>query len=401
MSRTRVKPWLAVAAGVFCIGWGGNQFTPMLIEYVHRAGYSRVDVDVLLGAYVLGLIPGLLVAAAMSNRYGRRPLMIAGLISSAVGSLILATGELGGFPALFVGRLLCGLSVGVAMAVGSTWIAELSAPPYDSAAAGAGARRASIWLSLGLAIGPLCSGVLAQFAPLPLTLTYLVQAALCAPALWLVRYRTVETRAARVSGDLLSQLRVPAATHRRFVRVVAPMAPWVFGSAAIAYAIVPALVADRLGSWALLYTAGLTVLTLACGVLVQPVARRLDDHSSARAVVVSMVLMSAGVFAAVATAVTRSPAVAVLVAMLLGSAYGIAIVSGLLEIQRIAKPHELAGVSGVYYSLAYVGFLLPAVLAALAHYVSYPAMLTVVGLLAAACTVICAAGWSKHLPARA
>lgn len=401
MSRARVTPWLAVAAGVFCIGWGGNQFTPMLIEYVHRAGYSRVDVDVLLGAYVLGLIPGLLVAAAMSNRYGRRPLMVAGLISSALGSLILATGELGGFPALFVGRLLCGLSVGVAMAVGSTWIAELSAPPYDTAATGAGARRASIWLSLGLAIGPLCSGLLAQFAPLPLTLTYLVQAALCAPALWLVLTRTVETRGARVSGDLLSQLRVPAATHRRFVRVVAPMAPWVFGSAAIAYAIVPALVADRLGSWALLYTAGLTVLTLACGVLVQPVARRLDDHSSARAVVVSMVLMSAGVFAAVATAVTRSPAIAVLVAMLLGSAYGIAIVSGLLEIQRIAEPHELAGVSGVYYSLAYVGFLLPAVLAALAHYVSYPAMLTVVGLLAAVCTVICAAGWSKHLPARA
>lgn len=396
-----MKPWLAVAASVFCIGWGGNQFTPMLIEYVRRAGYSRVDVDVLLGAYVLGLIPGLLVAAAMSNRYGRRPLMVVGLISSAVGSLILATGELGGFPALFAGRLLSGLSVGIAMAVGSTWIAELSASPYDGAAAGAGARRASIWLSLGLAIGPLCSGLLAQFAPLPLTLTYLVQAALCGPALWLVRSRTVETRRARVSGDLVSQLRVRASTHRRFVHVVAPMAPWVFGSAAIAYAIVPALVADRLGSWALLYTAGLTVLTLACGVLVQPLARRLDDHSSARAVVVSMVLMSAGVFAAVATAVTRSPGIAVLVAMLLGSAYGIAIVSGLLEIQRIAEPHELAGASGVYYSLAYLGFLLPAVLATLAHYASYPVMLTVVGVLAAVCTAICAAGWAKHLPAAA
>ena len=29
------------------------------------------------------------------------------------------------------------------------------------------------------------------------------------------------------------------------------------------------------------------------------------------------------------------------------------------------------------------------------------AMLTVVGLLAAGCTVVCAAGWSKHLPATA
>ena len=84
---------------------------------------------------------------------------------------------------------------------------------------------------------------------------------------------------------------------------------------------------------------------------------------------------------------------------LLGSAYGIAIVSGLLEIQRIAEPDELAAISGIYYALAYIGFLLPAVLASLAHYVSYPVMLTVVGVLAAGSTAICAAGWSKHLPA--
>jgi Kef-type K+ transport system membrane component KefB len=178
------------------------------------------------------------------------------------------------------------------------------------------------------------------------------------------------------------------------------MAPWIFGSAGIAYAIVPALVAETLGPWALLYTAGLTVLTLGSGVLVQPVARRLDDHSSARAVVVSMVLMAMGVFAAVATAVTRSPVVAVFVAVLLGSAYGIAIVSGLLEIQRIAEPDDLAGITGVYYSLAYIGFLLPAVLAGLGHYLSYPAMLTGLGLLALVSTACCASGWSKHLEPR-
>jgi predicted MFS family arabinose efflux permease len=110
-----------------------------------------------------------------------------------------------------------------------------------------------------------------------------------------------------------------------------------------------------------------------------------------------MVLMALGVFASVVTAITRAPFVAVIVAMLLGSAYGIAIVSGLLEIQRIAGPDELAGISGVYYSLAYVGFLLPAVLAALSHFFSYPAMLTAVGVLAAGCTLRCASGWSKHI----
>jgi len=396
----RLRPWVAVAAAAFCIGWGGNQFTPLLIAYTQHSGYTRVDVDVLLGAYVLGLIPGLLVASTLSDRYGRRPVMALGVASSALGSVILAIGEYWGFSALFAGRLLSGAAVGIAMAVGSAWITELSRAPFDDAAPGSGARRASICLSLGLGVGPLCAGLLTEYAPLPLVLTYLVHAGLCLPALWAIRHRTIETRSGTPSVGVIEGLRVPAAAHRRFVRVVMPMAPWIFGSAAIAYAIVPALVADRLGHWALLYTAGLTVLTLGCGVAVQPIARRLDDHSSARAVVVSMVLMALGVFAAVATAVTRSIGMAVVVAMLLGCAYGIAIVSGLLEVQRIAEPDELAGISGVYYSLAYAGFLLPAILAALARYFSYPAMLTVVGLLAAACTALCASGWSKHLEPR-
>ncbi|AKS32135.1 MFS transporter [Mycolicibacterium goodii] len=396
-----IRPWIAVAAAAFCIGWGGNQFTPLLIAYSQQSGYTQIDVDVLLGAYVLGLIPGLLVASTLSDRHGRRPVMTLGVLSSALGSVILAIGDHWGFSALFVGRLLSGIAVGIAMAVGSAWIAELSKAPFDDdASPGSGARRASICLSLGLGVGPLCAGLLTEYAPLPLVLTYLVHAVLCLPALWAIRQRTVETRTGTPSVSVIDGLRVPAAAHRRFVHVVVPMAPWIFGSAAIAYAIVPALVADRLGHWALLYTAGLTVLTLGCGVAVQPVARRLDDHSSARAVVVSMVLMALGVFAAVVTAVTGSIGIAVVVAMLLGCAYGIAIVSGLLEIQRIAEPDELAGISGVYYSLAYAGFLLPAILAALARYFSYPAMLTVVGLLAAACTALCASGWSKHLEPR-
>ncbi|MEW2482396.1 MFS transporter [Mycobacterium sp. NPDC049093] len=399
--RRRMQPWLAVAIAVFCIGWGGNQFTPLLIAYAQHSGYTRVDVDILLGAYVLGLIPGLLIASTLSDRHGRRNVMAAGVISAALGSLILAVGDYWGFPALFVGRLFSGVAVGIAMAVGSAWIAELSRPPFDpDASAGAGARRASICLSLGFGVGPLCAGLLTVYAPLPLVLTYLVHAALCVPVVWAVWNRTVETRSRTTSRPLLDGLKVPAAGHRRFLHVVVPMAPWIFGSAAIAYAVVPALVADQLGSWALLYTVGLTVLTLGCGVAIQPVARRLDDVSSSRAVVVSMALMALGIFAAVATAVTHSALVAPLVAMLLGSAYGIAIVSGLLEIQRIAPPDELAGISGVYYSLAYLGFLLPAVLAALAHWFSYPEMLTFVGVLAIVCTAVCASGWAKHLEPR-
>jgi MFS family permease len=400
VTRHRIRPWVAVAIAVGYIGWGGNQFTPLLIAYAQSSGYTRVDVDILLGAYVVGLVPGLLLASALSDRHGRRRMMLFGIASSALGSVTLAVGDVLGFPALFAGRMLSGLAVGIAMAVGSAWIIELSKPPFEDASPGAGARRASICLSVGLALGPLFAGLLAALAPLPLVLTYVLHVALCLPALWAVQRHSVETRHDATQEPIVHALKVPAAGHRRFVRVVVPMAPWIFGSAGIAYAIVPALVVDKLGSWALLYTAGLTVLTLLCGVLVQPIARRLDDRSSARAVVVSMVLMAAGVFSAVATALTRSVVMAVVVAMLLGCAYGIAIVSGLLELQRMAEPDELAGISGVYYSLAYVGFLLPAALAGLAHFFSYPAMLTAVGLLATMCAACCAFGWSKHLEPR-
>ncbi|HEX3589986.1 MAG TPA: MFS transporter [Pseudonocardiaceae bacterium] len=387
------------AAAMFCMGWGGNQFTPLLIVYRDRAGYSEVGVDVFLGAYVVGLIPGLLIASALSDRFGRKPVLLAGLVASIIGSAVLAAGQVGGAGWIIAGRLLCGVGVGIAMAVGTAWVSELSTPDFDPAAgSGAGARRASIALTLGLGIGPGCAGLLAQWAPLPLVLPYVVQVALAIPALVLLWSQGVETRFDRGAVGLWRRLRVPAAGHGRFRWVVLPMAPWIFGSAGVAYAIVPQLVDARVGRWALLFTTVLTVATLGTGVAVQPIAKRLDDRSTARAVFWSMVLMSCGIVAAAVTAGTRSPWLAAPVALLLGAAYGIAVVSGLLEIQRIAAPDELAGLTGVYYALAYVGFLLPATLAALATWLPYPVMLAVLAFVAIGCTGTIRTAWSRHLP---
>jgi hypothetical protein len=263
-----------------------------------------------------------------------------------------------------------------------------------------GARRSALWLTAGLGLGPASAGLLAHFARPALTWPFLVHAVLCVPAIVLVsRARWAETRLRSGERLRLAHLRVPAARHRRFLAVVLPMAPWVFGSAGIAYAIVPQVVERAVGSWALLFAAGLAVATLGTGAAIQPLARRLDDASSARAVVASMALMTLGVAMAAVTAATGSPWLAVPVAVLLGAGYGIAVVSGLLEVQRIAGPDELAGLTGVYYALCYVGFLLPAVLAALGHWCSYPVMLGAMAVVAGLCAAVCAAGWSKHLPA--
>jgi hypothetical protein len=383
--------WRAAAAAVFVCGWGGNQFTPLLVMY-RGAGYSALTVNALLGAYVVGLVPGLLLAAALSERWGRRRVVIAGVLASLVASLLLAAGPLG-VAWIAVGRFVTGTAVAVAMAVGTTWVLELSRAA--GADPGTGARRGAMWLTLGFAAGPGVAGLLAQCGPLPMVFPYTVHAALALAVLpFLPGVAETGLGDARGSGSRFAGVR-----HPRFLRVVVPMAPWIFGAAGVAYAIMPQLVGERLGSWGLAYSTLLTVCTLGAGALIQPVAKRLDTSTSARAVAVSMVVMSAGLAVSTIAAVVRSPIVALVAAVALGAAYGIAVVSGLLELQRLARPGELAMLTGVYYVLAYVGFLLPTLLALLSRVASYPVLLAGLALVALAGTAVVLRYSRSDLPA--
>ncbi|MDU2597611.1 MAG: MFS transporter, partial [Dermabacter sp.] len=51
--------WWPVAASIFAIAWGGNEFTPLLVMYREVSQFSDLVVDGLLGAYVLGIVPAL------------------------------------------------------------------------------------------------------------------------------------------------------------------------------------------------------------------------------------------------------------------------------------------------------------------------------------------------------
>ncbi|MBB3082446.1 MFS transporter [Geodermatophilus sabuli] len=372
--------WRAAAAAVFACGWGGNQFTPLLVMY-REAGWSALTVNALLGAYVVGLVPGLLVAATLAERWGRRRVVTAGVLASLGASLLLAAGPLG-VAWIAAGRFVTGTAVAVAMAVGTTWVLELSRAAGTDP--GTGARRGAMWLTLGFAAGPGVAGLLAQWGPLPMVLPYLVHAVL---ALAVLPFLPGVPETGRI-GTRGRGARFAGVRHPRFLRVVVPMAPWIFGSAGVAYAIMPQLVGDRLGSWGLAYSTLLTVATLGAGALVQPVAKRLDSTTSARAVAVSMVVMSAGLALSTVAAVVRSPVVALVAAVALGAAYGIAVVSGLLELQRLARPEELAALTGVYYVLAYIGFLLPTLLALLSRAAPYPVLLAGLALVALAGTAV-------------
>jgi predicted MFS family arabinose efflux permease len=160
-------------------------------------------------------------------------------------------------------------------------------------------------------------------------------------------------------------LRIPAMTHSApFLLLVAPAAPWVF-FCAISFAYLP----TELGgsqSAPVAFAGVLTGVTLGTGVLVQPLARRLDDRRHLLAGQVGL----AG--AALATAVgilalsVDSRWLLLLAAPIFGAAYGCCMVSGLRETERLAAPDERGATVAVFYALTYVGFAAPYVLGGLA-----------------------------------
>jgi hypothetical protein len=337
--------------------------------------------------------------------------MVVGIAMSALGSAVLAAGAASAVW-LCAGRLVVGVSVAVAMVAGTAWIEELSRPPWDASPGGtSGARRASLALTAGFGIGAGVSGALAQWAPAPTVLPYVVQIALLAasvlPLIWAPETRGEAAVAGGVGGApspgeaaslgatlraLAADLRIPAAARGRFWRVVVPTAPWAFGALAIAYVVSPALVGNQVGDDRVAFATLLTVVALGTGALTQPLVGRIAEWTGGRQLVLGLALTFLGVALCAVEAAVLSPALAVAIAVVMGVGYGISIVSGLIEVQRMAGPDDLAGLTGIYCSLTYVGFLLPVVLAALASVASYTALLIVVAAICLACALT--AGWN-------
>ncbi|CBT75187.1 MFS transporter [Glutamicibacter arilaitensis] len=391
-TSTRGKTgYLYVACAVFMIAWGGNHFTPLLHLYEVLEGFHPWQANLLLGTYVGGLIPGLLLLGPLSDQHGRKPVLIAGTVISIFASLLLAL-DSHSLLLLCLGRLMSGVGVGAAMSVGSSWIKELSSHPFDThAGPTAGAKRSSLTLTLGFGLGAAVSGAMAQWAPMPEQAPYFIHLVLSLVALaFLLRAQESLAPAQRTEGAWYKDLRIPSASHHRFRKVIIPTAPWIFAAAGVAYAIIPAAVQDRLGTWSTLYATVLTVLTLGTGALSQNLVPWIAKITGGRALPVGMTLMTIGMLLSVLVAWVDTPVLALCAAVLLGAAYGICTVAGLIQVQTIATAQDLAGLSGLYYSLAYSGFLLPTLLATLLPLMSYAVSLALVAAVCGICAIYCA-----------
>jgi MFS family permease len=390
VTRAGSRAWMKIAFAMFAVGWGANQFSPMLIVYRHELRLGAGAVAGLFLIYALTLIPGLLIGGPASDRFGRRPVVLPFVALSPLATLLLALGPRS-LALISAGRALAGLCSGVVFGSATAWVQELSHGTGQSA------RRAALALTAGFGLGPVTAAVLAQWAPDPLVVPYvphLVIGAAAAIMLWRAPEggRYLQARPVAESGRW-----PPAAVRtRRFWLAVAPASPMVFGSVALAIVVLPEDVTS-----ARTLSAGfaglMTALTFSAGVGVQPVARRLGNPLAG--VVAGLCCAAAGAGAGVAAVAGADRVLAGASAVLLGLAYGLCLVSGLRQAEQMAGPGQRGAVVACYYALAYLGFAAPYLAAGLGA-VSSPA--GAFGLLAAVAVVIAAwtAGYGLR-PARA
>jgi|CZKU01.1.fsa_nt_gi MFS family permease len=364
MSSSRRVAWL-----LFAVAWGANHFVPLLLEYRAHLALSSVELAILFGVYAVGLVPGLLLGGPLSDRRGRRAVVLPASVVALAGTCLLAGGQVG-FGVLLAGRFVVGLGAGATFTAGTAWLQDLA----GGEAAGTGPRRAAVALSSGFGGGPLLTGVLAQWLPWPMQLPYAVHAAVLVATIVAVvlaprsepagdaphRSPTAATNPSRAGREASQgRRRLPSG-----FATVAVVAPWVFVLPSVSSAVLPGLVRAKLGAFAVVFAGLVTGSTLLSGVLVQPVLRAWRPPS-ANTFGLSMGVV--GLLCAALAAKTGSPFAVLVAALLLGAGYGGCLIAGLRFIETRGSPETRGRLTGIFYALTYVGFAWPLALAAIAR----------------------------------
>jgi MFS family permease len=137
--------------------------------YAREFHFSAAVLTFLASSTLFGVLVAVLLFGNLSDRIGRRAVLIPGVLLGAVSLVLFVFAN--GVPMLFAGRVTSGLAVGLFTGAGTAALTELVPPGGDTRRAATHAATTSI---AGFAMGPLIGGIFVQYGPYPLKLVYVV-----------------------------------------------------------------------------------------------------------------------------------------------------------------------------------------------------------------------------------
>ncbi|WP_436847173.1 MFS transporter [Streptomyces buecherae] len=340
--------WLAAwpVTAVFALS---NAATPLYVLWQDELGFSGGTLTVVFASYIVGLLASLLCCGVLSDRFGRRPVLLPALGLALAACLMFATAH--HVAVLIVARLFTGLAVGAAVSAGMAAVTDVAGPDRRRL----GALLASSAMVFGAGLGPLLSGVLSETLPAPTVTVFVVEAALLGTAA-LVVWR-MPIRRPRPPGALTTP--GPAGADRggpggggSWVRVpgVPPGSGWhlalgvaVFGPGIVATSFVlslgPSLLTDLLDSDSRIVPGALAFSMFLASTCVQFAVQRRSRHTilvgGAASIVLGMVTLVVAVHAAAVWALVAA-------AVLAGAGQGMGQLGGLSLLNSGVPPHRLA-----------------------------------------------------------
>jgi MFS family permease len=330
--------WLALMAGA-------NLPTPLYPVYAQRFGFSPLVLTAIFATYAVVLVPALVLFGRLSDRFGRRPVVVAGLVTACAALALYAAAE--GEAWLFAARAVQGLAVGMISGAATAALVELDPDGNRRRAAlGAGLAQAG-----GAALGPFVAGVLAQWGPDPLRLSYLLTLAATVVAAAFV-LRLPEHREAAREPWRPQWPRVPSEIRRSFLRVALTAgAGW--AALSLFLSIVPPFAEAVLRTRNLALLAAIAALALLASFAAQALAGpRQGSHGRDQAL--GCVLLALGLAGLVASAPTGSLALLVASALTAGIGQGLAFLTAQQELNELAPGERRGEVTAAFIACIYL-----------------------------------------------
>jgi MFS family permease len=353
-----VKRSRAIAAVAMLIGaafLGSTLVTPIYSLYEHAFGFSKITLTLIYSVYVVGNLLALFFFGRLSDRIGRKNVGLAAM-GLAIGSALLFLFA-DGTAWLYAGRALGGFAVGIASGTGTAWLAEL----YGADRRPEATVMATASNMTGIAIGPLIGGLLAQFAPDPLRLPFVVNVLIIIVVGILIAVWPPETVRDRATSmreiDFRPRIGVPKNIRARFI-APAVSAFAIFALGGFYFALIPSVLRESLHNPSSAIAGGIVFEMAAIMVVVIVSTRALESY-------IAMFAALAGLIPAVGLLVTAqfmsSMPLLLIASALVGVVFGLGYRGGLQVVNEIAPDDRRAEVASSYFLACFSGNSIPVI----------------------------------------